>query len=510
MKQLEFYKYLNNQTEMKKANLRFLVVLFGLLAISITSCTKDDENPVAPVLTAPSVSTVVEEGMTTDISFNVTIPGGFASASVTALNGTAVVSSTPSVGATSGTVEVTFSAENGTGAGSVTLIVTDQSQQTDDATAVVSIEAELMQFTVSANISENTTWETGKTYILDNRIFVLNGVTLTIEPGVVVKGAAGSDVNATALIIAQGGKIMAEGTATQPIIFTSVADEIEPGQIASPNLGPTLNGLWGGLIVLGKAHISYQDDQGNDSQTASIEGIPPDDANGIYGGTDDADNSGVLKYISIRHGGANIGEGNEINGLTLGGVGSGTVIENIEIISNQDDGIEWFGGTVTVKNVVVWNTGDDAIDTDQAFAGTVDNIVIINPGDECFELDGPEGSYLNGAHTLKNITASVKDASGLIDFDANTNVTIENALFENITVDTQDVEEYDKYFAAGNFASSNWEVILPTDYTVPDVFKGGSDAITTSVTSETKTVGADLTKFATWSWASVAGELTGL
>lgn len=497
---------------MKTANLKFLVILFGLLAIGITSCEKDDpiEIPASPALTAPSAATVVEEGLTAGITFNVTIPGGYASATVSALNGSAVISSTPAVGSTMGAVEVTFTAGNNAGAGSVTLTVTDQSQQKDDATAIVTIEAELLIIPVSSNISANTTWETGKTYILNNRIFVLNGVTLTIEPGVIVKGSAGSDVNATALIITQGAKINAVGTATQPIIFTSVADRIEPGQIASPNLGPTLNGLWGGLIVLGKARISYQDDQGQDSQTASIEGIPPDDANGIYGGTNDADNSGIIKYVSIRHGGTSIGEGNEINGLTLGGVGSATVIENIEIVSNQDDGIEWFGGTVNVKNVVVWNTGDDAIDTDQAWSGTVDNIVIINPYDECFELDGPEGSYLNGAHTIKNVTASVGTASGLIDFDDNTNVAMMNILFRNLTVNTQDVEGYAGYLAAGNFTSSAFEVVLPTGFTVPEIFKGGSDAITTSVTAGAETVGADLTRFATWSWAAVAGELAGL
>ena len=101
-------------------------------------------------------------------------------------------------------------------------------------------------------------------------------------------------------------------------------------------------------------------------------------------------------------GGANIGEGNEINGLTLGGVGSGTVIENIEIVSNQDDGIEWFGGAVSITNAVVWNTGDDAIDTDQAWSGTLDNFVVINPGDECFELDGGEGDF-NNMHTITNL-----------------------------------------------------------------------------------------------------------
>lgn len=498
--------------KMKNVNLNFLAILIGLFAFGITSCKKDDPIviPDAPVLTAPNSITLVEEGFTTGITFNVSIPGGYASAAVKALNGSAAISTAPSVGSTSGTIEVTFTAANTSGAGSVTLTVTDKNQKTDEETALLTIEKESLIIPVNANITSNTTWVTGKTYILNTRVFVTKGVTLTIEPGVIVKGSAGSDVNATALIIAQGAKINAEGTASQPIIFTSVADKIEPGQIASPNLIPTLNGLWGGLIILGKAHISYQDDQGNDSQTASIEGIPPDDANGIYGGTDDADNSGILKYVSIRHGGTSIGEGNEINGLTLGGVGSSTIIENIEIIANQDDGIEWFGGTVNVKNVVVWNTGDDAIDTDQAWSGTVDNMVIINPGDECFELDGPEGSYLNGAHTIKNATVSVGNASGLIDFDNNTNVAMMNILFRNLTLKTQDIEGYGGYLSVGAFSSSAFEVILPNGFTVPEIFKEGSDAITTQVTSETKTVGADLTKFATWSWAAIAGQLTGL
>ena len=263
---------------------------------------------------------------------------------------------------------------------------------------------------ITENISVNTTWKTGNVYRLGGRIAILPGITLTIEPGVIIKGEAGTGPNATALLVAKGATLIAEGTVAQPIIFTSVADEIMPGEIASPNLDPTLNGLWGGLIVLGNAPISA------DAASVQIESIPAPDQNGLYGGDDPADNSGILKYISIRHGGANIGEGNEINGLTLGGVGSGTVIENIEIVSNQDDGIEWFGGAVNVKNVVVWNTGDDAIDTDQAWAGTLNNFAIVNPGDECFELDGGEGDF-NEMHTITNGTVYAGNAEGLADLD---------------------------------------------------------------------------------------------
>ena len=157
---------------------------------------------------------------------------------------------------------------------------------------------------ISSNITSDTTWETGKVYVLKSRISVVDGVTLTIEPGTIIKGDVGTGANATALIIAQGGKIMAEGTSTSPIIFTSTADNIQTGEILSPNLSGELNGLWGGLIVLGKAPISA------DAISVQIEGIPASDINGLYGGSSIDDNSGVIKYISIRHGGANIGEGN--------------------------------------------------------------------------------------------------------------------------------------------------------------------------------------------------------
>ncbi len=494
-----------------KKNLTLILAVIFSSAIMVSSCKKDEEViPNAPSVVAPTASSDLTEGDNLDVNFTVNIPGGYASSSVTAIGGTATIKTAPLNGALTGSIAVSFTAGPNAGAASITLTVIDQNAKSNDATAVLSVQEEEMLISVNSNITSNTTWETGKTYVLESRIAVVDGVTLTIEPGVVVKGEAGSAANATALIIAQGGKINAVGTESQPIIFTSVADQLEPGDIASPNLDPTLNGLWGGIIVLGKAHISYQDDQGADQPTASIEGIPANDPNGIYGGSNDADNSGTIKYISIRHGGANIGEGNEINGLTLGGVGSGTTIENVEIISNQDDGIEWFGGAVNVKNAIVWNTGDDAIDTDQAWSGTVENFVVINPGDECFELDGPEGSYVGAGHHIKNGTVIVGGASGLIDFDNNTDVIMSNIYFTNLKDNTQDVEGYSGYLAAANFTSSTFEVTLPNGVTLSEVFEGGSDLITTEVAAGASTVGADLSQFNTWSWAAVAGELTDL
>jgi hypothetical protein len=113
------------------------------------------------------------------------------------------------------------------------------------------------EFVITNNITENTTWTKDKIYVLGGRITVVNGATLTIEAGTVIKGQAGTGANATALLIARGGKLIAEGTASAPIIFTSIADEITPedvaaGNFASPNLDPDINGLWGGLLVLAK------------------------------------------------------------------------------------------------------------------------------------------------------------------------------------------------------------------------------------------------------------------
>jgi hypothetical protein len=164
------------------------------------------------------------------------------------------------------------------------------------------------------------------------------------------------------------------------------------GEKVGTNLTKTDNEKWGGLIILGSAPVSTEsgDTEGN------IEGIPANLSYGVYGGTNATDNSGSLQYVSIRHGGTLIGEGNEINGLTLGGVGSGTTISNIEIYATLDDGIECFGGTVNLSNILVFYQGDDGLDIDQNYAGTIDGFAVIQGDgvgtDEGLEVDGPEGT----------------------------------------------------------------------------------------------------------------------
>lgn len=399
--------------------------------------------------------------------------------------------------------------------------VTDKDGDVAKATHVLTVGAEPTTIRVTSNITANTTWVTGKTYILGARVFVVSPAKLTIQKGVIIKGEAGSGANATVLVVARGAQIDAQGTATEPIIFTSVADEIAPGQVASPNMDPTVEGLWGGLIVLGKAKASLP----GDVVEKAIEGIPATDTNGLYGGTVDTDNSGIIKYISIRHGGSLIGEGNEINGLTLGGVGSGTVIENVEVVANQDDGIELFGGTVSIKNALVWNSGDDGVDTDQAWAGTVDNFIVICGvnTDHGLEIDGPEGAY-NASHTVQNGSLKGHPASEFGDFRAAARGTFQNLYFFDFPAPA------DTYLGvpaagrgdlsladAGSIANFNaspkilifaaMEATLKTGVTLPIAFRNGTDVFATEVALKANTVGATKAAFVGWTWADKAGKL---
>lgn len=514
------------------------VTLFNVFAIMIgamlfISCNENSSGSDAtpPSVTAPQNQSFTEAA-SADLTFSVSTPNGYQSSSVSATNGTATISSEPAAGSTSGDVVVSFTG-TASGAASITLTVTDQDGLSDDATAVVTIGQEQTTITVTDNITTDTVWETGKTYILAGRITVEAGATLEIEPGVVVKGEAGTQANSTALLVACDATLLADGEPNLPIIFTSVADEITPEQVAggdftSPNLDPDVNGLWGGVLILGNAPISV-----GSGTEAQIEGIPSSDTNGLYGGDDPTDSSGSLTYVSIRHGGTNIGEGNEINGLTLGGVGTGTTIDNIEIVANQDDGVEWFGGTVNVTNVLVWNNGDDALDTDQAWAGTVDNVVTVNPAGSSMELDGPEGAYTSTGHTITDVTAYVGNSGGaLIDTDANTDVNVSNVLFFGLPVDENGDasiffdDNYDSDYATNTngYAITSLEAILPTTYTdangdeqtanlsLTDYFPASlinSNEVTEVSDFSSATVGADVSVFS-WTWASQSGALGSL
>jgi hypothetical protein len=211
-----------------------------------------------------------------------------------------------------------------------------------------------------ASIVGTVVFSSDTVYNLQGFVFVDAGETLEIEPGTIIKANTGQGVNATALIVSQGGTIDAQGTASLPIIFTSIDDDIDDN--ADIPAGEFGRGLWGGVILLGEATINTTAGVGN------VEGLAPS-VRTEYGGINDADNSGIMTYVSIRHGGSVFGSADEINGLTLGGVGSGTTLDHIEVFQNLDDGIEMFGGTVSLKHVVVAFCGDDSFDFDEGYSG---------------------------------------------------------------------------------------------------------------------------------------------
>ncbi|BET67621.1 hypothetical protein ASA1KI_25390 [Opitutales bacterium ASA1] len=249
-------------------------------------------------------------------------------------------------------------------------------------------------------INADTTWTADNTYFLSGYTFVVTPsgaatpVTLTIEPGTVIKGRQKqSGGEAAALVVTRGARINANGTRNAPIVFTSELDQL------NGNLGPEDTNLWGGVVILGNASVSSRADNAVVAApvTDQIEGfsVTGDEVNYItFGGTNDDDNSGVFRYASIRHGGDVVGTANEINGLTMGGVGRGTTIEYVEVFANKDDGFEWFGGTVDARYLVNAFGMDDAFDYDQGWRGrgqfwfTIGTDVTVESMDKAGEHDG--------------------------------------------------------------------------------------------------------------------------
>ena len=260
---------------------------------------------------------------------------------------------------------------------------------------------------VTDDISASTTWTADNEYFLDGLIFVNEGATLTIEPGTVVKGLLASNIttgdDASALIVRRGAKIEAVGTPTLPIIFTSEEDDVND----SDDLDQRDRGLWGGVILLGNA---TNNEPNADTQ---IEGIPVEDEDASYGGTDDTDDSGTLRYVSIRHGGFSISgvEGDEINGLTLGSIGSGTTIEFVEVYANFDDCFEFFGGTVNTRYLVGAFCGDDGMDYDQGFRGKGQFWFVIQDDDTAGRAGEHDGGDSGGDTAVPFSTPVISNAT---------------------------------------------------------------------------------------------------
>jgi hypothetical protein len=228
---------------------------------------------------------------------------------------------------------------------------------------------------VSGYLTGTNNWWRTNIYTLNGMVFVRSNGVLNIEAGTVVKGhnLGTFSTNVAALVVCRGGKIYAEGTPQNPIIFTADVDDTS----FPDDLDIYQRGLWGGLVLLGRTTINGALDIAGNAASPKYEvyeGLPDVTVGGEalmrFGGTDDNDNSGVLRYVSLRHGGALLSTDKEINGLSLGAVGRGTTIEFVEAYAFADDGFEFFGGTVNTKYLVSAFCDDDSFDTDMGFRGT--------------------------------------------------------------------------------------------------------------------------------------------
>ena len=428
-----------------RINKSTLLTMLSVLVFAF-SCNNDETSPQAPVVIGPSAITAVQAEEEVLISFEVEVMGGYRASTVSSLIGaTTMIMSEPTEGDESGIIIVKYTAGTVAGADQVNLTISDKSTQIGVGAATVQVTTlppPPANVVLAGIIKKDSILTADRIWELSGRVIIEEGVKITIQPGTIIKGREGQGVNASALIISRGAKIDAQGTATNPIIFTSVLDNIKVGEKAGTNLTKTDNSKWGGLIVLGKAPVSA----GNGDTESTIEGLPADEPYAKYGGNVADDNSGTLEYVSIRHGGSLIGEGNEINGLTLGGVGSGTVLENIEIYATLDDGVELFGGTVNIKNLIVTWQGDDGVDIDQNYAGTVDNFAVFHGAgvgtDEGLEVDGPEGtSNKTGMFTLKNGTCHSDGVEGSAgDFKDKAQGTVQNILFQGYPASSDKIQ----------------------------------------------------------------------
>jgi len=227
----------------------------------------------------------------------------------------------------------------------------------DEEEVVVQLTPE----TLSGQITSNKTLTADRVWLLSGYVRVMDGATLTIEPGTIIRGIKGS--TAAALIIERGGKINASGTADKPIVFTS-----------NEAAGARNIGDWAGVIICGKAPVNQA---GGEAQYEG--GVLGTDVAKYGGGASPvaADNSGVLKYVRIEYAGNAIQQDKEINSLTLAGVGSGTTIENVQVSFGGDDGFEFFGGTVNCKNLIAYRCTDDDFDFEYGYVGRIQFAVSI-------------------------------------------------------------------------------------------------------------------------------------
>ena len=286
------------------------------------------------------------------------------------------------------------------------------------------IVGESSEVIVAENITEDTVWAADRVYRLSKEIFVENGATLTIRAGTKIIGDQGS-----ALVVTVGARLESRGTEFEPVVFTSSRDE-----------DMRLPGDWGGVALLGRATVNQPN--------AVLEGLT-DASRAAYGGTDDSWSCGVLEYTRIEFAGFPLKADEELNGLTLGGCGSGTIVDHVQVHLGDDDGVEVFGGTVNLSHVVISRAQDDSLDWDRGWRGKAQFVAIIqdSEGDnglECDNWSDDNEAEPRSSPTIYNVTligsndpiASQRGAT----FKEGTAGIVRNAIFMGHPVESIDIK----------------------------------------------------------------------
>lgn len=356
-------------------------------------------------------------------------------------------------------------------------------------------------------LAANTVLSCDTIYVLNDKIYVADGKSITINPGTVVKApfvTPGTDQNA--LIVSRGGKIFAPGTKECPIVFTSTDD----GMNGAYGMGN--RGKWGGIVLLGRATNNlFASPAGGPLSTpvagvGFIEGFTAAEPRNLHGMpvgmNDDNDNSGIMTYVSIRHGGAVVAPNNELNGLTLGSVGKGTTLSHLEVVANADDGFEFFGGSVDLKYASVAFNDDDGMDYDLGWKGRGQFWVVVKTdvttaagGDNGFECDGDDGNagsfytspkiYNATCIGSKGINGVAGDAGTALELKEATRGIIRNCIFAGYTDGTTFNAEAghpapgDAYAVWNSGASTELVIENNTFINCTNFLKGGTGAVIT-------------------------------
>lgn len=362
-----------------------LAVMFGTV-----SCSDDDEKEGTIAVSAVAVNpttAAVKPGATVTLSATVT-PEDATDKTITWSSSdekVATVDGGKVTGVAEGTATITATTKSGDKTATCTVTVSE------DAPAVI-------EDTLEGNITADRTISAANKNFLKGFVYVKSGATLTIEAGSVIKGiSVASGERAASLIIEPGAKIIAEGTVDKPIVFTS---DKEPGK--------RVTGDWGGLIICGNARV-------NRTNQPTIEGGPGTHYGNTTSDEFNGESSGKLKYVRIEFAGYPLEPDKEINGLTFGGVGSGTEVEFVQVSHSNDDSYEWFGGTVNAKHLIAYKGWDDDFDTDYGYTGKLQFLLSVR------DKDIADTSDSNGFES---------DNDG----DGSTNTPFTKPVFSNVTL----------------------------------------------------------------------------